>query len=46
MKSFQELTCYNDKHLVIGDMLELGDHEEEFHQIIGHLKIKWGWQMH
>ncbi|MBB3128526.1 UDP-N-acetylmuramoyl-tripeptide--D-alanyl-D-alanine ligase [Paenibacillus rhizosphaerae] len=35
IKTFQELTGYNDKHLVIGDMLELGDHEEEFHRVIG-----------
>lgn len=35
IKTFQELTGYNDKHLVIGDMLELGDHEEEFHREIG-----------
>lgn len=35
IKTFQELTGYSDKHLVIGDMLELGDHEEEFHRVIG-----------
>ncbi|MEC0239910.1 UDP-N-acetylmuramoyl-tripeptide--D-alanyl-D-alanine ligase [Paenibacillus dokdonensis] len=35
IKTFQELTGYRRKHLVIGDMLELGDHEEEFHRVIG-----------
>lgn len=35
IKTFQEMTGYNNKHLVIGDMLELGDREEEFHRVIG-----------
>lgn len=35
IKTLQELTGYSDKHLVIGDMLELGDQEEEFHRVIG-----------
>ncbi|WP_237566433.1 UDP-N-acetylmuramoyl-tripeptide--D-alanyl-D-alanine ligase [Paenibacillus sp. EZ-K15] len=35
IKTFQELTGYRKKHLVIGDMLELGNHEEEFHRVIG-----------
>jgi len=33
--TFQELTGYNEKHLVIGDMLELGDDEIEFHRVVG-----------
>jgi len=33
--TFQELTGYNRKHLVIGDMLELGDQEKVFHREIG-----------
>ena len=33
--TFQELTAYCEKHLVIGDMLELGDDEIEFHRVIG-----------
>ncbi|WP_366295776.1 UDP-N-acetylmuramoyl-tripeptide--D-alanyl-D-alanine ligase [Paenibacillus sp. AN1007] len=33
--TFQEMTGYSKKHLVIGDMLELGDNEIEFHQVVG-----------
>jgi UDP-N-acetylmuramoyl-tripeptide--D-alanyl-D-alanine ligase len=33
--TFQELTGYGEKHLVIGDMLELGDDEIEFHRVVG-----------
>ncbi|OPA78652.1 UDP-N-acetylmuramoyl-tripeptide--D-alanyl-D-alanine ligase [Paenibacillus selenitireducens] len=35
IKTFQELTGYSRKHLVIGDMLELGDQEKVFHLEIG-----------
>jgi len=35
IKTFQELTGYRRKYLVIGDMLELGEREEEYHRNIG-----------
>lgn len=35
IKTFEELTGYTRKHVVLGDMLELGDHEQEFHRDIG-----------
>ncbi|MBE9916509.1 UDP-N-acetylmuramoyl-tripeptide--D-alanyl-D-alanine ligase [Paenibacillus donghaensis] len=35
IKTFQELSGYREKYLVLGDMLELGDQEKEFHQLIG-----------
>lgn len=35
IKTFEELTGYSKKHLVLGDMLELGEHEQEFHRDVG-----------
>ncbi|WP_274366010.1 UDP-N-acetylmuramoyl-tripeptide--D-alanyl-D-alanine ligase [Paenibacillus thermotolerans] len=35
IKTFEELTGYSKKHLVLGDMLELGEQEQEFHRDIG-----------
>ncbi|RXZ77379.1 UDP-N-acetylmuramoyl-tripeptide--D-alanyl-D-alanine ligase [Paenibacillaceae bacterium] len=35
IKTFEELTGYTRKHLVLGDMLELGDQEQDFHRDIG-----------
>jgi len=35
IKTFEELTGYSNKHLVLGDMLELGEQEQEFHRDVG-----------
>ncbi|MDQ0887983.1 UDP-N-acetylmuramoyl-tripeptide--D-alanyl-D-alanine ligase [Paenibacillus sp. V4I9] len=35
IKTFEELTGYARKFLVLGDMLELGEHEQGFHRDIG-----------
>jgi UDP-N-acetylmuramoyl-tripeptide--D-alanyl-D-alanine ligase len=35
IKTFEELTGCSRKHLVLGDMLELGEQEQEFHRDIG-----------
>jgi UDP-N-acetylmuramoyl-tripeptide--D-alanyl-D-alanine ligase len=35
IKTFEELTGYSKKHLVLGDMLELGEQEQEFHRDVG-----------
>lgn len=35
IETFQELSGYNKKLLVLGDMLELGEKEEEYHKDIG-----------
>ncbi|UQZ81043.1 UDP-N-acetylmuramoyl-tripeptide--D-alanyl-D-alanine ligase [Paenibacillus konkukensis] len=37
IKTFEELTGYARKFLVLGDMLELGDQEQEFHREIGRI---------
>lgn len=37
IKTFEDLTDYSKKHLVLGDMLELGEQEKEFHQEVGRL---------
>lgn len=37
IKTFEELTGYSRKHLVLGDMLELGEQEQEFHRDIGRM---------
>ncbi|MBS4220308.1 UDP-N-acetylmuramoyl-tripeptide--D-alanyl-D-alanine ligase [Bacillus sp. FJAT-49711] len=35
IETFQELEGYDKKILVLGDMLELGEHEIEYHKMIG-----------
>lgn len=37
IETFQDLSGYNKKLLVLGDMLELGENEEEYHKDIGRL---------
>src|SRR4029078_11838205 len=37
LETFQELTGYRNKILVLGDMLELGELEEDYHKEIGRL---------
>lgn len=37
IETFQELSGYGKKVLVLGDMLELGEREEEYHKDIGRL---------
>ncbi len=37
IKTFGELTGYSRKHLVLGDMLELGEQEQEYHREMGQI---------
>lgn len=41
IESFEELSGYNKKILILGDMLELGDKEIEYHKQIGRFIVRY-----